>query len=120
MKKGYDLEKIKQLCDGDTGLCNKLIAVFIDNATDYIEKMRQMVLSSNRKGVTEVAHQLIAGLGYLGASRLQNMAREIEKNMPADTEHFFKKTGLLYEGVASLVDALKKEIKNHETLPEDH
>jgi HPt (histidine-containing phosphotransfer) domain-containing protein len=111
MEKDYNLEKFKAVCNGNTDVCNKLVAVFIENATNHIEKMRQLVSANDRQGIAEIAHRLIAGLGYVGASRLQKLARDIEKDMPAtDMEHFVQKVDCLCNGISSLIQELKREI----------
>ncbi|MDR1666123.1 MAG: Hpt domain-containing protein [Bacteroidales bacterium] len=113
MKKGYNLEKIKEVCNGDTELCHRLIAVFIENAVGHTGKIRQMVSSNNREGIAGIAHQLVAGLGYVGASRLQKMAREIEKNMPeTDAEHLVRSTERLCDGISLLVHELSEHLNS--------
>jgi histidine phosphotransfer protein HptB len=61
-----------------------IISVFIESATQDLEKMRTAVLSGDAPGLAVAAHSLKGSCSILGASRLQELCLKVESDGPSE------------------------------------
>jgi HPt (histidine-containing phosphotransfer) domain-containing protein len=61
-----------------------IIFVFIESATQDLEKMRTAVLSGDAPGLAVAAHSLKGSCSILGASRLQELCLKVESDGPSE------------------------------------
>jgi len=57
-----------------------LISIFLESATEDIEKMRAAILGGDAPGLAAAAHSLKGSCGNLGASRLQELCLKVESD----------------------------------------
>jgi HPt (histidine-containing phosphotransfer) domain-containing protein len=107
----YNLKRIEEICARDSDSFKKIIHTFINSTTEAMDKIQQFLLYEDWKAIASIAHQLIAGFGYVGATALQELAKEIEKNV--QNKHLTdikEKTNRLYNGSVLLINVLKADL----------
>jgi HPt (histidine-containing phosphotransfer) domain-containing protein len=57
-----------------------IISIFLESATEDLEKMRTAVLAGDALGLAAAAHSLKGSCGNLGAFRLQELCRKVESD----------------------------------------
>jgi HPt (histidine-containing phosphotransfer) domain-containing protein len=80
-RKMYHLKRIEEVSARNTDSFQKIIDTFINNTSDDLEKIQQLVLSEDWKAIASIAHKLISGFGYMEAKPLKELAKEIERNV---------------------------------------
>jgi HPt (histidine-containing phosphotransfer) domain-containing protein len=61
-----------------------IICVFLESATQDLERMRKAVLAADPQVLAMAAHSLKGSCSILGASRLQELCLKVEKDSPTE------------------------------------
>jgi HPt (histidine-containing phosphotransfer) domain-containing protein len=100
------LEKFFQ---GDTEMLGDLANLFAQSLSDCKARIRLAVDSRDGSSLCELAHQLKGRLGYFSASRLQEMAQELETRGKSDRlEDIRPLVEQLWVGLDGLMDELRE------------
>jgi len=78
---------------GDEDLLRELCQIFLDESPKLLQKLREGIANADPEAVMRAAHSLKGELGYLGAAKAVQAARELEdmgheKNLSRATEVF--------------------------------
>ncbi len=82
-----------QRLGGDEDLLRDLCQIFLEESPKLLQKLREAIADANPEAVMRAAHGLKGELGYLGAAKAMQAARELEdmgheKNLSRATEVF--------------------------------
>ena len=61
-----------------------IISIFLESATQDVEKMRAAVLTGDAQGLAVAAHSLKGSCSNLGASRLGELCLKVESDSPSE------------------------------------
>jgi HPt (histidine-containing phosphotransfer) domain-containing protein len=61
-----------------------IISIFLESATEDLEKMRTAVLAGDAPGLAIAAHSLKGSCGILGATRLKELCLRVEIDSPSE------------------------------------
>jgi histidine phosphotransfer protein HptB len=61
-----------------------IISIFLESATEDLEKMRTAVLAGDAQGLAVAAHSLKGSCGILGATRLKELCLRVESDSPRE------------------------------------
>src|SRR6202451_4232445 len=61
-----------------------IISIFLESATQDLEKMRRAVLAGDAQGLAVAAHSLKGSCSTLGASRLRELCLKVESDGPLE------------------------------------
>jgi histidine phosphotransfer protein HptB len=61
-----------------------IISIFLESATQDVEKMRIAVLAGDAQGLATAAHSLKGSCSNLGASRLRELCLKVESDSPSE------------------------------------
>lgn len=64
---------------GDADLLREVVAAFVVEGRELLEKIKQAVASNNAQVLERAAHTLKGSLRYFGANQASDLARELEK-----------------------------------------
>jgi len=86
--KPADLSRLQQLAEGDKAIVERLINLFLDDATQHSKYLREAVETGDAKRVESEAHRIKGGASQVGAEALRGLAAELEglgRNAKLDT-----------------------------------
>jgi HPt (histidine-containing phosphotransfer) domain-containing protein len=88
---GVDLQaaspatNLRSLIESGVGeMIPHIISIFLESATEDVEKMRTAVLAGNAQGLAAAAHSLKGSCGNLGASHLKELCLKVESDSPSE------------------------------------
>jgi CheY-like chemotaxis protein len=73
-----DLSRLRELAEGDKSVLERLINLFLEDAQQHGEKLREAVQSGDARQVESSAHRIKGGAGQVGAETLRGLAAELE------------------------------------------
>lgn len=85
----YNLDKIKEMADGDEEFINSVISVFLEEVPQDLEGLENALSAGNFEEVYQLAHKIKPNVDLLGMEQTRAAALEIETlgkseaNMPA-------------------------------------
>jgi two-component system, sensor histidine kinase and response regulator len=105
----WDKVEALERLGGDQELLRELCQIFLDESPKLLNQLREAIHDSDSAGVMRAAHGLKGELGYLGAAKATQAARELEdmgheKNLSRAAEVFV----VLDEAFSALHTALKE------------
>jgi HPt (histidine-containing phosphotransfer) domain-containing protein len=108
----WDKVQALERLGGDEELLRELCQIFLDESPKLLNQLREAIHESDSAGVMRAAHGLKGELGYLGAAKATQAARELEdmgheKNLSRADEVFV----VLDEAFSALHTALKESVK---------
>ena len=80
----YNLKKLEEIAQGDTGFIKEMVVTFVENVTTEIDSIQLLKSQEKWTDIAETAHKLASNFAYLGADRLQALAADIEKSVLND------------------------------------
>jgi histidine phosphotransfer protein HptB len=90
-KSGVDSEAVlpaidlRSLVESGVGeMIPHIISIFLESATQDLERMRRAVLASDAQGLAVAAHSLKGSCSILGASRLRELCLKVESDGPSE------------------------------------
>ncbi len=86
--KPADISRLQQLADGDKAIIERLINLFLDDASQHSKYLREAVEQRDAKRVESEAHRIKGGASQVGAEALRGLAAELEglgRNAQLDT-----------------------------------
>jgi len=78
MGETVDLERIRTICMGDDEFMQELIGIYLDDAPNQLEKLREAVTAADPGRTSSVAHRLKGASGNVGAERLAELCHKLE------------------------------------------
>jgi histidine phosphotransfer protein HptB len=85
-----------------------IISIFLESATQDVEKMRTAVLAGDVQGLAVAAHSLKGSCSNLGASRLRDLCLKIESNSPSEP---LGATSTILEALEQEVGRVRNELR---------
>ncbi|MBL4656761.1 MAG: Hpt domain-containing protein [Flavobacteriales bacterium] len=82
--KAYDLGTIEKITGGKTDRIISYIDLYIDLASVEISGLIKFVEEENWEELERTAHKMIAGSGYMGITKLKDLASDIEAKAAMD------------------------------------
>ncbi len=84
----------------------ELIQLFRDGGKDTVETLRKDTGQAAWQNVSMAAHSLKSSAGYLGATRLAELAAQLERQCTARTKDIPALTATMEQAIAAHADAL--------------
>jgi len=107
----YNLKKLNEISMGDHAFVRDMLATFVENVSRDIKLIQSLQLTEDWTAIAETSHKLASNFAYLGATKLHDLAAEIEKNVINDnnlTGIAEKTVKLCHEGTI-LVNQVNKD-----------
>lgn len=79
----FDKQDALRRLDGDEALLNIVVETFLDDIPCQIEALRDAIAADNAQEARRLTHSLKGASANIGATRLQNVAMEMEERMKA-------------------------------------
>jgi HPt (histidine-containing phosphotransfer) domain-containing protein len=110
-QKAYNLNKIQDISGGDQDFIKDMIATFIENVSDAVEKIQTLKSIEDWKTIGEISHKLASNFAYMGADSLHDIAGSIEKSViiESDLAGIAEKTDKLCNGTIVLLNQMKED-----------
>ena len=109
--KQYNLEKIKDIAQGDQAFIEDMLVTFVENVSDDVEKIKSLRLQEDWKAIAEIAHRLASRFAYLNADSLYALSADIEESVLS--EHnltgIAEKADMLCALSVSMIEELRKD-----------
>jgi HPt (histidine-containing phosphotransfer) domain-containing protein len=119
---GYDLARLHQLAKGDTDFIVEILELFVQNAENNLQELKDACCNQNWKQISLKAHKLTPSCSYLGIHKMVEILKEIESSAERSTDpivfeqlvtraydaYYQVKTSMLLE-----LDDKKKESSSH-------
>jgi len=109
--KVYNLKKLEEIAHGNQGFIRDMLVTFVENVSDDIVGIQSCKSIENWTAIAETAHKLASNFAYLGATKLQTLAVDIEKSVLIERNltGVAEKTDKLCNDGILLVNQLKKD-----------
>lgn len=107
----YNLDKIKEMADGDEEFITSVISVFLEEVPQDLESLEKALAEKNYEQVYQLAHKIKPNVDLLGMEQTRAAALEIETlgksedNMPQIQKVF----PILKTDITQVVSELKKD-----------
>ena len=100
--------------EGDEELLQDICRIFLEESPKLMSRLQQAVAEENAEGVSQAAHSLKGESGYLGATNISQMAKQLE-TMGRDRELSQAATvlGQLQKEMASLSAGMQQAMGAH-------
>jgi len=113
MKHSYfDISGLEELSHGDKDFIKKMLELFIEQATQTINEIKNAYTNDQMEQVKKIAHRIKPSIDTLGIILLKEDIRDIEKN--ADVYGRSEKMNLLIEKLETVLVNTINEIKNYQ------
>jgi signal transduction histidine kinase/CheY-like chemotaxis protein/HPt (histidine-containing phosphotransfer) domain-containing protein len=101
--------------EGDEELLQDICRIFLEESPKLMSRLQQAIAEENAEGVSQAAHSLKGESGYLGATNVSQMAKQLE-TMGRDCELSQAATvfGQLQKEVASLSAGMQQAMGAHQ------
>jgi HPt (histidine-containing phosphotransfer) domain-containing protein len=103
--------EIEKITVGDQQLMKQLLAVFVNENTQNIRKMREYLDSENWEELKKVAHKLKSSFALVGQPDYSVLAEEVEKTAGADALDTKNKIARLTEACQNAIHQTEKKLK---------
>ena len=113
VSKRYNLKKLNEIAQGDSGFIREMVATFVENVTAEIDSILKLKSSESWTNIAEISHKLASNFAYLGADELHALAVNIEKSVINDQNlsGVSEKTEKLCASGLLLISELKKDFE---------
>ena len=104
------LQQLLDLDDGQIGLLIELFGLFKEDTPSRLEGMKASMAAGDPTATAELAHALKGAAGTLGASRMRNIAQDIEKagkagRVDTETARWLEQLIQAYDEACAAMDA---------------
>ena len=104
-----DQELLISRLGGDEALAQEVIGIFVSEAPELLQKIREALAGSNAREIERIAHGLKGELGYLGVGEVSETAGELElAGHNGDLDLAGQLFASFEPATSSLVEALRK------------
>jgi len=110
-QKKYSLDKLNEIGQGDQEFVNGMLATFLENVTNALQKIEVLKVNEKWVDIAEIAHKLASNFAYLESKCLQEIASDIEKSVLNEKNYndIAAKTDKMCRDSMLLVDQLRQD-----------
>ena len=107
----YNLDKIKEMAEGDDGFINLVISAFLEEVPEDLEGLEAAIANQDHETVYKLAHKIKPNVDIMGMEQTRARALEIETlgKSSANMELIGEKFPLLKKDVMQAVTELKRD-----------
>lgn len=108
----YNLSELIQLSNGNNDFLANMVEIFIRSSSEIISKIKNAILNSDWKNVSELAHKAVPSFHFMGLSNLAEKLKFIENNATNEGErkHINEMIGFIDKNLTVILDDLEKEV----------
>jgi len=118
MSKLYNLDKLKEVAQGDDAFVHEMVITFIDSVSEEIANIQKYTAESEWKAIEKIAHKIAPNFAYIDAESLYVLAADIETKIQNghDLTEIETMTHQLCADSLVLLDELRKNHSNIKSL----